>query len=105
MAEHQASFAPFRDSVLPRLPADLERLVLYVPYGDTVVAPSPEATPLWGLERALQARFPGFRKLGFIFPDLPVDLAVATAAVGACFPTFRDRGMLETSVRSWEMEW
>ncbi|PIL23462.1 hypothetical protein GSI_14773 [Ganoderma sinense ZZ0214-1] len=104
MAEHQATFAPFRDVLLPRLPADLERLVLYVPYGDPSVVPGPDGTPLWGLERALTARFPGLRKLGFIFPDLPGDLAAATAAMGACFPALRDRGMLETSVRTWEME-
>ena len=105
---HHAAFAPFRDFWIPHLPADLERLVLYLQYSDIVqvdVAPSPDSTPFWGFDRTLLARFPRLKKLGLIFPELPCDLASAAAAAAVCFPLFHERGMLETSVRRWELEW
>ncbi|KAM5533987.1 hypothetical protein V8D89_012307 [Ganoderma adspersum] len=103
LATHCAAFAPFRDFWIPHLPADLERLVLYLQYGD-LVAPGPDSSPLWGFDRTLLARFPRLQKLGLIFPELPFDLASAAAAAAVCFPLFYERGMLETSVRRWQLE-
>ncbi|KAI1786743.1 hypothetical protein LXA43DRAFT_757701 [Ganoderma leucocontextum] len=104
LSDHEATFAPFKDSWILHLPADLEQLIIYLPYGEPVLPPGPNSTVLWELESALQARFRVLKKLSFIFPELPCDLASVAAAAAACFPTFHERGVLEVTVRNWELE-
>ena len=101
----QTGFTAFRDFWIPHLPAHLERLVLYVQYGEPGIAPGPDSTPFWGFDGLLARRFFLLKKLTFVFPCLPTDLATVTASAAACFPTFHERGALEVSVRSWELEW
>ncbi len=51
------------------------------------------------------ARFRRLKTFMLVFPDLPSDLATATAAGAVCFPAFHARGVLEVTVRRWELEW
>ena len=106
LSHQQAVFAPFKESWLPNLPADLEQLIMYLTYPEVEDGVTPTATTsaLWGLETAL-ARFPRLTKLSLIFPELPCDMENAVAAAAACFSTYYKRGALEVDVRNFALEW
>ena len=95
---------PFRDFWIPNLPDDLDRLILYISYGDPSLHPSAATMPLWGLEKAF-ARFPFMSKLTICFPDIPVTLSDALTVSAVCFPEAHAKGILEVTVRDWDMEW